>query len=308
MSAPEDNFPPIDSPGDLPAEGGQSADESLRPSSQQVPAAEAQAGVPEDLRTPWAWGCLALFIAFAVGSLVSLEMVFEVYALAKLHLNWVELQKLATSSALFIGARQAVWFGGLMLYLYLMVRLRHHAPFWRTIGWRPLPPHALSGGFRYATCVTGGVGLAFANMVANKWIPTKGTPPIEKLFHDRQGALVIMTLAILAAPLVEETVFRGYIYPVLARSFGVPAGVFATGVLFGLIHAEQLRGAWGQLALLMIVGIVFTFARARTGTVLASYLLHLSYNSTLCIGFYFGTEGLRRFPDAFWTFCCVLTA
>jgi len=95
---------------------------------------------------------------------------------------------------------------------------------------------------------------------------------------------------------------------VLARSFGVPAGVFVTGVLFGLIHAEQLRGAWGQLALLMIVGIVFTFARARTGTVLASYLLHLSYNSTLCIGFYFGTEGLRRFPDAFWTFCCVLTA
>src|SRR5437899_3715038 len=43
---------------------------------------------------------------------------------------------------------------------YLMVRLRHHAPFWRTIGWRPLPPHALSGGFRYATCIAGGVGLA----------------------------------------------------------------------------------------------------------------------------------------------------
>src|SRR5437899_10319097 len=81
---------------------------------------------------------------------------------------------------------------------YLMVRLRHHAPSWRTIGWRPLPPHALSGGFRYATCVTGGVGLAFANMVANTCIPTKGTPAIDKPVHDRQGAPAIRTLAILA--------------------------------------------------------------------------------------------------------------
>ena len=38
-----------------------------------------------------------------------------------------------------------------------------------------------------------------------------------------------------------------------------------------------------QIALLVVVGIVFTFVRAMTRTVLASYLLHVSYNSFQCL-------------------------
>ena len=41
---------------------------------------------------------------------------------------------------------------------------------------------------------------------------------------------------------------------------------------------RQLWGGWWQIALLVMVGIVFTIARAATRTVVASYILHLSYN------------------------------
>ena len=59
-----------------------------------------------------------------------------------------------------------------------------------------------------------------------------------------------MLIAVLLAPVVEETVFRGYIYPVVARTFGVTASVLATGTLFGLLHAPQLWGGWWQIALI----------------------------------------------------------
>ncbi len=58
-----------------------------------------------------------------------------------------------------------------------------------------------------------------------------------------------MLIAVLLAPVVEETIFRGYIYPVIGRSFGMVWGIVATGTLFGLLHAEQLWGGWGQIAL-----------------------------------------------------------
>jgi membrane protease YdiL (CAAX protease family) len=100
-------------------------------------------------------------------------------------------------------------------------------------------------------------------------------------------------MAVLVAPVIEETIFRGYIYPVVARSFGVGAGILATGTLFGLLHAPQLWGGWMQIALLVIVGIVFTYVRAVTKTVLASYLFHVSYNSFVSLAFLIGTHGLR---------------
>src|SRR5213592_4448397 len=41
--------------------------------------------------------------------------------------------------------------------------------------------------------------------------------PIQEMFKSRSGMLLLMSMAVLVAPLVEETVFRGYLYPVFAR-------------------------------------------------------------------------------------------
>jgi membrane protease YdiL (CAAX protease family) len=76
----------------------------------------------------------------------------------------------------------------------------------------------------------------------------------------------------------------------------VPAGILVTGVLFGSLHAAQLWGGWGQIGLLICVGIVLTWVRARTGTVVASYLVHLGYNGMLFLGLALATGGLRHLP------------
>jgi membrane protease YdiL (CAAX protease family) len=48
--------------------------------------------------------------------------------------------------------------------------------------------------------------------------------------------------------------------------------------------------------LLTLVGVIFTFARARTGTVLASFLLHLGYNSMIALTSVIATRGFQHLP------------
>ena len=136
---------------------------------------------------------------------------------------------------------------------------------------------------------------------------------MQELFKSRSGAMLLMAMAVLVAPLVEETVFRGYLYPLFAGKFsgiasflgidaaqalrfGTATAIFITGVLFGLMHAPQLGWTWGLVSLLSFVGVIFTFARARTGTVVASFLLHLGYNSMIAVTSFIATKGFTHLP------------
>ena len=73
---------------------------------------------------------------------------------------------------------------------------------------------------------------------------------MEELFKHRQTALLFIAMAVLVAPLVEETLFRGYLYPMFARSFGIWPGIILTGVLFGFMHGAQLGWTWSLVSVL----------------------------------------------------------
>jgi membrane protease YdiL (CAAX protease family) len=261
-----------------------------------VAAPETKRELAADLRTPWTGADLAIFVLFSLVSLVALDNFLVRVARVWLAIKPGELVRFVTTNAPFIALRQALWFGVLMLYLFAIIRIRFGTPFWHTIGWRQLGTHAISRSAAYVLYVSGGSMLALVMQFASAFIGTKAKLPIEAFFRDRGSVLLMMAMGILVAPVVEETIFRGYIYPVLARSLGIAGGVLGTGALFGLMHAPQLWGGWGQIGLLVFVGVVFTYVRARTGTVVATYFLHLGYNSLLFLGFYLSTGGLRHLP------------
>ena len=112
----------------------------------------------------------------------------------------------------------------------------------------------------------------------------------------RSGIILLLSFAVLVAPVVEETVFRGYLYPLFARQFGISASIIITGLLFGVMHGAQLGWTWGLVLLLSLVGVIFTVVRARTKTVLASYLLHLGYNSMIAVAVFVETKGFTNLP------------
>jgi membrane protease YdiL (CAAX protease family) len=194
-------------------------------------------------------------------------------------------ETMSTAKSVVVLFSQAMLDGFAILYLYLMVVARTDAPFWPSIGWRD----ALRGGGRIRDSalqfLAGGAVLAFVVSFAGGFLNSKETLPIEELLQARVSILLFGVLGVLVAPLVEETIFRGFLYPVIARRLGVAAGVAITGTLFGLMHAAQLWGGWGQIALLILVGVVLTWVRARTGTVAASYFVHLGYNGLQLAGY-----------------------
>ena len=253
----------------------------------------SETAVPEDIRVPWGWLDLVIFVVLAVIGTFLLSILLAI-GFALLGIPPSQLQKPGSSATgLFVVISQAILFFVLLGYLAVQVRVRFHAPFWRTIGWRPLTTTRVPRPFAYLGLVGGGLLLAVFVQVGSAVFGTKAKLPMEELFQDRRTAFLLVLMAVLLAPVVEETIFRGYLYPLIARTFGISTGIAATGVLFGLLHAFQLWGGWVQIALLVIVGVIFTYARAVTKTVLASYLLHVSYNIFISLAFLIGTHGLR---------------
>ncbi len=247
--------------------------------------------------TPFGWTDLIYLIIFYFVAGGVLTLIVAAGAFVFLGISPATLKTSTADWASVLIISQALLSAATLGFLYIMVRGRSAAPFWQTMGWRGFRDMASSGSIllRY---VFAGFALAAVVGWLGNFVGRESGIPMEELFRSRQSVLMLMGLGILIAPVVEETIFRGCVYPVIARRFGVTTGIVATGVLFGLAHAQQLGGAWGQIGLLICVGMVLTYIRARSGTVAASYFVHLGYNTILFAGFYIATGGLRHLPGA----------
>ncbi|MGH9741815.1 MAG: lysostaphin resistance A-like protein [Candidatus Acidiferrum sp.] len=254
--------------------------------------------LPEDLRIPWSWLHLLLFLFFGFFSLILIQGGFAIYYTPLRHFsNEMDFERFVLSKPAFAIGSMVLWYAFLFLFLYVTLAVLRGLPFWRTLGWRKLTSRD-AGWLRSPWLyLLGGLALSLlVSAVASRTQPSKDLP-IEELFRYKSTALLFMAMAVLVAPLVEETVFRGYLYPLLAKSFGVATSVIVTGVLFGLMHGAQLGWTWSLVSILIGVGIIFTLARACTGTVLASFLLHLGYNSTIALFTILATHGFTKFPS-----------
>lgn len=267
-------------------------------SAQPAALASAEANVPEDLRVPWDWMDIVLFFFFGLGSVVlvaqGLQFAFAVF----FAIGPKELRSVATWNTAFAVTHQVAWSLVMLGFLWVQVRVRSGGHFWRTMGFRTIHAGGLEPTRAMFVFFGGGMVLAVGVQIASVFLRTPANLPIEGMFQTRESVLMMMAAGILVAPLVEEVMFRGFLYPVFARKLGAAAGVLIVGLLFGLMHAAQLWGGWGQIGLLILVGIILTYARARTGSVLASYLLHLGYNTLLLLGFYLATGGLKNLPTS----------
>lgn len=287
--------PPPSTPPELPLAGDPI---SL---AATVPAAAAslpdKPPLPEDLRISWSWLHFILFAFFGFFSLILIQAGFALYYAPLRHFsNEREFERFVLSKPEFAIGSMVLWYAFLFLFLYVTLSVLRGFPFWRTLGWRRI---TRSGGARPRSpwlYLLGGGGLSLMVFLATAKVQPPDNVPIEELFRYKNTAMLFMAMAVLVAPLVEETVFRGYLYPLLAKSFGVATGVIVTGVLFGLMHGAQLGWTWSLVLVLILVGVIFTFVRARTGSVFASFLLHLGYNSMIALVTVLGTRGFTKMP------------
>jgi membrane protease YdiL (CAAX protease family) len=211
-------------------------------------------------------------------------------------LPWPELIRQVAErhqfNAFFAVPVQFAFYIFLLLLLYGLVRVRCGLPFWSGLKVRPLPTK-LAG-----QALAAGFALALLINALNLLFPPPETLAFDRLFTTRAAALLVMGASLVMAPIVEELVFRGYIYTLLENLWGATPAVLASGLLFGFIHFPQLWPGYFQMLLISVVGLVLSLARARTGTTLASIVLHFGYNATISL-FFVISPTFRALPAAF---------
>lgn len=93
------------------------------------------------------------------------------------------------------------------------------------------------------------------------------TDPLAK------GLLVVA--AVIVAPLVEETVFRGFIYGVLKRYTDGFFAALCSSLLFAVVHLHV-----GSLFPLAVLALVFCLAYELTGSLAVPMVMHGVFNGT----------------------------
>jgi membrane protease YdiL (CAAX protease family) len=259
--------------------------------------APSKPALPEDLRISWSWVHLVLFLFFGFASLFIVQAGFLLYYAPTRHFSSEkDFERFVLSKPQFAIGSMVLWYALIFLFLYVTLSVLRGFPFWRTLGWRKIKrPNGQPRSpwlFFFGGCI-----LSILVFIVTAKMQPPEDVPIEELFRYKNTAILFMAMAVLVAPLVEETVFRGYLYPLFAKYFGVGTSILVTGVLFGLMHGAQLGWTWGLVSVLIVVGVIFTFVRARTGSVFASFLLHLGYNSMIALVTILGTEGFTKMPS-----------
>jgi membrane protease YdiL (CAAX protease family) len=95
----------------------------------------------------------------------------------------------------------------------------------------------------------------------------------EEWDPDRLGAYLAFAASVtFVAPVVEELMFRGLGYTLLAP-YGEWVAIIGTGVLFGLYHGLLIA-----LPVLTAFGIVIGWVRAKTNSIYPCMVLHATFN------------------------------
>lgn len=89
---------------------------------------------------------------------------------------------------------------------------------------------------------------------------------------DEMNALTVVA-AVVIGPLTEEILFRGLLFTRVSRGFGVTVGIFASALVFAVLHGTII---WGLYTFLFGLLLAFVFVRSRS--IVFPILLHFSFN------------------------------
>ncbi len=195
-----------------------------------------------------------------------------------------------TKNAFFIVSTESVTYLAVVGFMVFLVWTRHRMSLSRAIQWN------LPGGRVAVNALIIGAALAVVSdigeVVFHRWIPD--SLPITEFFKDRPSALLLAAFGILVAPLMEELLFRGFLYPALARWTGSLISIVVTASAFTIVHGAQLGYSWAPLLLIFIVGVALTVTRVVTRSVATGVIVHMTYNFVLLLQTFVVTHGFRQ--------------
>ena len=261
------------------------APDSSSPDTSSPDSFAPQQAVPHQIDPPWTLLDVVGFVAFAAIAFVAAQFaaVF-VYSLLRPHFFPNVPMEQVMKRTPWLLALQLVWELACMAFIYFMITKKYQRDFWEAVKWKQQRYQLL-----YAAA---GAALAVLSMMLSSILPERHLP-IEKAFSSPESAYLLAFFGIFVAPFVEEMIFRGFLYPVLERLWGLVAAVLLTTALFAGIHAPQLSGGSEEIAAIFVVGFVFSYVRGKSGSLVPSFVMHTVYNSVLFVSLYLSTDYFR---------------
>lgn len=115
------------------------------------------------------------------------------------------------------------------------------------------------------------------------WAAALGEEPKEELLKQlgaNESDLLLALSALLTtviAPIAEETLFRGYVFPALSKWRGWLVGAAMTGALFGAVHVGSAPVVY--LVPLAVLGFLLCWLYRRSGSLYPCFAAHCLNNS-----------------------------
>ncbi len=112
-----------------------------------------------------------------------------------------------------------------------------------------------------------------------KWIESFGVEPVQdtvKLLQESSDPLTLGLMAaaaVIAAPVCEEIVFRGYLYPAAKKFVGPWIAGLCSALFFAAAH-----GSMAALVPLFVFGCLLVLVYERTGSIWAPMAIHFCFN------------------------------
>ncbi|HEX2092543.1 MAG TPA: type II CAAX endopeptidase family protein [Longimicrobiaceae bacterium] len=192
-------------------------------------------------------------------------------------------------AGLLVNALLFVWF----LHRYVLLGGRPgERRRWAALRLRPLDRASLR-----AVAVAVPVLFALSWALGEVWtrlvpVPPESFSPFREITGTPYGRLTITLLAVVAAPVMEEFVFRGLVQRHLERRWGPAWAIFSTASLFALLHLLP----W-VFPLHLLLGLSFGYAVYATRSIWAGVILHAANNSLAVLGL--GAEA-PELPPTIW--------
>jgi membrane protease YdiL (CAAX protease family) len=91
-------------------------------------------------------------------------------------------------------------------------------------------------------------------------------------------------MAVIVAPVAEEVIFRGYLYPVVKKYAGTTVALLLTAVLFAVLH-----GHVPSIPALTMLAVCLGLAYEKSGSLLVPMIMHAVFNAVSVAGILFLT-------------------
>jgi membrane protease YdiL (CAAX protease family) len=236
---------------------------------------------PRPGRVPWTWRDVLLALVIAAAPIVALSVLGMLVST-----DTTSLRPAPTTGFALVSVILTLVVDGWFVLWAWFFSLRKYRLSWRSFGYRGYEQAKYWG--VAAAFILGGLVVTYVLSGLNDFVYRKVFGPVPQqdvvsLFpHAAPGLVLFIVLAVIIAPVLEETVFRGFVFQGLANSWGPVAGALVSALVFALIH-QQLS----VLFPIFVLGLLLAGAFYWTKSIYTNIAFHAIFNAVGVVAWWF---------------------